>query len=295
MLRKKFVPINDVFDRLYQNRLNTWFDKLTFPHILLVWISIIVIFGLTYFYAASDTSYLFYNIQQKQVTELIDSIYFSFITATSTGFGDIVPTGAFKLIAIVEVISGLLLLAFVTSKLVSIKQDIILTEIYEISYTERVNRLRSSLLLFRQHITSIISKIEHNTVSKREVSDVYITISSFEDSLQEIFGMMGKSTKTQFTRVMAPLETELIFNSIIHSFDKLRELLALMNHHNLEWKREVTIHAIAKCLEVNKYLFEKLNTVKNLSEKAAHDLTSRNNVVVEEIKKELRRENKVSV
>ncbi len=295
MLRKKFVPINDVFDRLYQNRLNTWFDRLTFPHILLVWISIIVIFGLTYFYASSDTSYLYYNIQQNQVTELVDAIYFSFITATSTGFGDIVPTGGFKLIAIVEVISGLLLLAFVTSKLVSIKQDIILTEIYEISFTERVNRLRSSLLLFRQHITSIISKIEHSTISKREISDAYIHISSFEDSLQEIFGMMGKSAKTQFTRVMAPLETELIFNSIIHSFEKLRELLALMNHQNLEWKREVTIHAIAKCLEVNKYLFEKMNTVKSLSEKAIGDLTSRNQVVIEEIKKEVRQENRVSV
>lgn len=295
MLRKKFVPINDVFDRLYQNRLNTWFDRLTFPHILLVWISIIIIFGLTYFYASSDTSYLFYNIQEEQVTQLVDAIYFSFITATSTGFGDIVPTGGFKLIAIVEVISGLLLLAFVTSKLVSIKQDIILTEIYEISFTERVNRLRSSLLLFRQHITSIISKIEHNTISKREISDAYIHISSFEDSLQEIFGMMGKSAKTQFTRVMAPLETELIFNSIIHSFEKLRELLALMNHHNLEWKREVTVHAIAKCLEVNKYLFEKMNTIKSLSEKAIGDLTSRNQAVIEEIKKEVRKENKVSV
>ena len=94
---------------------------------------------------------------------------------------------------------------------------------------------------------------------------------------------------------MAPLETELIFNSIIHSFEKLRELLALMNHQNLEWKREVTVHAIVKCLEVNKYLFEKMNTVKSISEKAIGDLASRNQAVLEEIKKELHRENRVSV
>ncbi len=88
------------------------------------------------------------------INNLPDSIYFSFVTATTTGFGDFLPQGWFKLIVIAEVICGLLLLALVTSKLVSIKQDILLKEIYDMSFYERINRLRSGLLLFRQNLVS---------------------------------------------------------------------------------------------------------------------------------------------
>jgi len=68
--------------------------------------------------------------------------------------------GFFKLISIFEVVFGLLLLAFVTSKLVSIKQDVILNEIYDISFNERLSMVRSSLLLFRQSLSRMMEKIE---------------------------------------------------------------------------------------------------------------------------------------
>ena len=101
----------------------TWLDKLTFPRILILWLFIITFFGLLYYFFANGNSFLFWNINRDTISTVADSIYFSFITATTTGYGDVLPTGAFKIIAIVEVIAGLLLLALVTSKLVSIKQD----------------------------------------------------------------------------------------------------------------------------------------------------------------------------
>ncbi len=286
MIEKKFIPLNDLFTTFQRSKFDTRMDKLTFPYILVIWISIIVFFGLIYYFFAGPASYLYYNFNQQPVQKLSDSVYFSFITATSTGFGDLVPRGVFKVLAIVEVIAGLLLLAFVTSKLVSIKQDIILSEIYDISFKERLNRLRSSLLLFRQHLSRIVSTIEDSTITKREISDIYIYISSYEDTLQEIFTLVEGKRQSYFTKGINALDTELIYNSILQSFEKLRELLTLMNVQKLEWKRDVTQESIRKCIFVNKSIYAKL-TALGLSDKTRAEIIAHNQKVMTDLLKEL--------
>ena len=284
---RKFIPINQLFDKLKNKGLNTWLDKLTFFRIFFIWALIIVLFGIAYYFFASSNSYLLYSRQNYTVNKVIDSIYFSFITATSTGYGDILPAGFFKIIAIFEVTFGLLLLAFVTSKLISIKQDIILSEIYDISFNEKINRLRSSLLVFRQNISRIISKIEENTIRKREISDIYIYIHSLEDTLNETVSLTAISTKSRFKKVLDALNTELLFNSILSSFEKINELITILNQNNTDWKRDIILDLLNRCITINDSLFAKMNSSKHISEKTKLDLNSRKNTVIETIKKEI--------
>ncbi len=281
---KKFISLNQLFSQLRSRGFNTWLDRLTFFRILLIWASIIVIFGAVYYFFSGSQSYLFYQLKNNSPIGLKDSIYFSFITATSTGYGDILPFGHFKVLAIVEVVSGLLLLAFVTSKLISIKQDIILSEIYDISFNEKINRLRSSLLVFRQNLSRVINKIEEHSIRKREVNDIYIHISSLEDTLNEIVSLVNISSDNHFKKILDPMNTELLFNSVIHSFEKLTELIHLLNESKLDWKREVTLDLINRCISLNNALFDKLNVSKNLAEKTAIDLNAHKNKVIEMIK-----------
>ena len=224
---KNFTPIDEFVDQIAQKKVNSWFDKLYFAAILVVWITLVFFFGLAYYFLSSGNTYLHYNPTQSAVQGIFNHVYFSFITATTTGFGDIIPMGYFKVIAIVEVIFGFLLLAVVTSKFVSIKQNIILGEIYELSFHERVNRLRSSLLVFRQNISRIISKVEEKEIHKREISDLYTYISSFEDILREVYGIVVKPENSEYTKTLDPLNTELVFNSVINSFEKINELISL--------------------------------------------------------------------
>ncbi|MBU0628825.1 MAG: potassium channel family protein [Nanoarchaeota archaeon] len=281
---KKFVPLNDLFDKLKGKGLNTWLDKLTFLRIFLIWTSIIILFGIFYFFLSNNHSYLSYLPQNNTISRLSDSIYFSFITATSTGYGDIIPLGYFKIITIFEVIFGLLLLAFVTSKLISIKQDIILSEIYDISFNEKINRLRSSLLVFRQNLNRVINKIEENSIRKREINDLYIQFSSLEDILTEILSLFDISSEKQFKKVIDPVHTELLFNSILNSFEKTSELIMILNQSRPDWRREITINLINHCLSMNDTLFSRLNTQKNVSEKTIADLNSQKNKIIDLIK-----------
>ena len=85
---------------LSHKNIRIFLEKITFLNILLVWTGTITLFGVVYFYLSTSKSYLFSNLGKTTVHNLLDSIYFSFITATSTGFGDIVPIGEFKILAI---------------------------------------------------------------------------------------------------------------------------------------------------------------------------------------------------
>ncbi len=291
-IRHRFVPLNEMFYKLQKERLdrvNTLFDKLTFLHILLIWSSVVIIFGIFYYFLYTDASYLYYNFSHQRVSSLTDHIYFSFITATSTGFGDIVPLGYFKLLSIFEVVFGLVLLAFVTSKLISIKQDVILSEIYEISFQEKINGLRSSLLLFRQNVGRIITQLEEGTLRKREVQELYIYFSSLEDVLHEIEELFPNGEEeTHFTKVLDPVNMELIFNSITQSFEKIHELVLVLNTSQFEWKRDVTVKLIQNCLSINVSLIEKLKSSrKKIGEKIFHDIAIANARIVELIRTDL--------
>ncbi|MFH1607324.1 MAG: potassium channel family protein [Nanoarchaeota archaeon] len=261
---KRFVSL-DYLKRFNRKRFSTWIDKLGFTHILIIWVLIIIFFGLIYWVFQFNGSFLKYNAGGS-VQSISDSIYFSFVTATTTGFGDITPSGVLKLLAVFEVLFGLLLLAVVTSKLVSIKQNYILEEIYELSFTDRVNRLRSSLLLFRQNIDRLISKIEEKSVIKRDLSHIPSQLSSFEDLLSEISSLITKTDTNTFAKNIDPVNAKLIFNSIMNSFEKIEELIEIMNVAGLEWKKDMTINLVTRCLTLNDELFLILNSSKLLKE-----------------------------
>ena len=284
MKNKDFITLNEMFRRLNKmDKVYTLFDKLTFLNIFIIWALIVITFGAVYYFLAGPNSFLLYNPNNTPVNSSLDSIYFSFITATTTGFGDIIPYGIFKVVAILEVVFGLLLLAFVTSKLVSIKQDAILSEIYEISFNEKISRLRSSLLLFRQNLNRIIDRIEEGSVRKREISDIYIHLASLDNVLNEALTFFGK-VGGSFTKVLDSLSTELIANSVMKSFEKLDELIITLNQVKMEWKRDVTIELVNRCIGLNENLFEKIKSMGALPEKSISDLTAQKSKIIESIK-----------
>ena len=255
---KKFLNLHEAFRELRKKKIFS-LDRVDFYQILLTWFLLIFMIGVVYyFFLGKFGANLVSTITKEPITKITDTIYFSFITATSTGFGDIIPLGFFKIIAVIEVTLGLLLLAAVTSKLVSIKQDIILDELYEMSFTEKINRLRSSLLVFRQHASRIITHVEAGTIDKREVYELYVYIHSIETVLEEMLPIVSPEGKHIFTKVIDPVSTELLVNSALQSFERLLELMSTLSKSSLQWKRPVTIATIKRCVSLNRQFFSKV-------------------------------------
>jgi hypothetical protein len=235
----------------------------------------------------SDNAYLFYGFKNSKTSSLGDSIYFSFVSATTTGFGDIIPLGWFKMVSIIEVIMGLMLLAVVTSKLVSIKQDAILNELYELSFTDRVNKLRSSFLLFRQNLDRIISKVEDGNLRKRHISTLHIYVSSFEDTLREAFMIIDRPGNDQFVKEIDPVNMELIYNSVINSFEKINETVSVLDQHRLEWRDDLNIKLFEECIILTEQLFSKLKISEKIIDTTINDLNGRKERVISLLRDEL--------
>jgi potassium channel LctB len=262
---------------------STWLDKATFPVILAVWLLITVIFGLVYFYLTSDSTQLVYTKDHTIVTNLFDAIYFSFVSATTTGFGDIVPIGWFKLVAIAQVVICWLLLAVVTSKLVSIKQDVILTELYDISFKERINRLRSALLLFRQSIDRITTALDEKEFKQKELKLVNGYLTSFDYTLGEIKVAIDSNKDNRYTKDLDSVSTEILFNSTLTSFEKIEEMLQLLEKAKVDWKKDISIGLLTKCTTSFDTLFSSLNK-SGLKEEVAQDLNSRKEYIKEKLR-----------
>lgn len=86
---------------------------------------------------------------------LLEAIYFSFVTGLSIGFGDIVPVGAVRVLAVIQGGACLLVFGAIISKLVSGRQEELTEEIHRIAFEERLGRVRTNLHLVVSEILEI--------------------------------------------------------------------------------------------------------------------------------------------
>ena len=85
----------------------------------------------------------------------LTALYFSFVTATSVGFGDVVPLGPLRGVAIGEAVIGLLIFGAVVSKLVSRRQEQVVSEIHRIAFEDRLERVQTDLHLVLSELQAI--------------------------------------------------------------------------------------------------------------------------------------------
>lgn len=242
------------------------FDRMSVLQVFLFWVIVIVLFGLSYMLISHAHGSLTYARDGVTVTSLLDSAYFSFITATSTGFGDIVPTGANKLISLLEVVIGMTIFAMLTSKLVGMKQERILREVYAISFQERIHRIRSSLYLYRADVGKIIMRLEEDGLRKRELADLWTLGNFFEQRVLEVVELFSQRRRNSFTNDIDVIDTKLLANSLVQSLSRTLELLEELERHGADWRREVTVFAFS---EATKAATHCLETMRHESDGAA--------------------------
>jgi len=120
-----------------------------------LWIGIVLLCAVVYWLLAwspRDALMSSSGAVETGLRGLLPALYFSAVTATSVGYGDIVPTGAARAIAIFESIAGLVLFGCVISKFVSRRQEQLIGEIHRIAFEDRLGRVRTNLLLVRTEL-----------------------------------------------------------------------------------------------------------------------------------------------
>lgn len=258
-------------------------DSLSFPKIFLIWILITIIFGCAYFFLSGPSTYLQVTQTGVAVNSFPQSVYFSFITATTTGFGDITPLGFFRVISIIEVVLGLLMIAVVTSKLVSLKQNVIIDELYELTFSERINRIRSSLLYSRQNINTIMHKVEDGLIRRREIESLYLSFISFQETLEEITLVFQKRSVKEFIQDIDAVHAGILANSILHSLQRIQELITSLNNQYLSWQTKKNIEYVGKIISLVNEVFSEISKRKVIPIDIFNNLLDEKDILVQSI------------
>ncbi len=257
--------------------------KVSFRQIFFFWIGYASVLGVLYYLLSQHTTQgLLYNTipLESSLAGFLTAEYFSFSAAALgfQGYG-VLPLGISRLIAIVEAVSGWVFFSVIISKLLSQKQEILLQEVYDISFDEKINRIRSALYLFRSDVSKIIDKVENNALAQRTINDLWITFTTLETTTYEITKIVHPRKNTQFVKNIDDLNLELVLNSMSMSLAKARDLFTLLNHQKIKWQSDM-IQSIMVALsasitrlkqqlkdkEANKKIIEKMSEVLILSE-----------------------------
>lgn len=109
-------------------------------------VTITVGFGFGYWVLANTgPGYLVFTYETDAHPGLLDSIYFSIVTLSSLGYGDIRPVGPARLLVGLEVMVGLAFFGLLVAKISSVKQDYILRRLYSEAEDEKLARFASDL------------------------------------------------------------------------------------------------------------------------------------------------------
>jgi potassium channel LctB len=132
------------------SRLVELIDRQSTSRLFMVWIALTIFFGMGYWAAGLVHHSGLYEEGRRldgSLHGLISALYFSFVTVTSVGYGDILPRGIARVMAVAEAITGLLIFGAVISKFVSRRQDQAVAEIHRITFEERLDRIQTNLLM----------------------------------------------------------------------------------------------------------------------------------------------------
>src|SRR5262245_37092899 len=199
--------------------------RASFGALLGGWLAMVLVFGIVYFLVqAGPRSEL---VEQGQAVTLslhglATSIYFSFVTATSVGFGDVVPLGPVRVLAIIEAAAGLLIFGAVISKLVSRRQEELTEEIHRISFEGRLGRVRTSLHLVLSELHAIGRTCEEGEPLPRRILPLLESSSMvFAGELHAVHDLLYRPQQVPDEQVMQSLLSTLA--SCMRQFARLAD------------------------------------------------------------------------
>jgi Ion channel len=155
------------------NALLDLLEGLSTSQIFLVWLGMVVACGLLYWLMGfAHRPGLVDSGKPVAVSlgGLLSALYFSFVTTTSVGYGDVLPIGSARILAIFEAVTGLLIFGALVAKFVSRRQDELVREIFAVTFEARLDRVQTNLHLVLSELQSIAMLCDEGVTQPRRVA-----------------------------------------------------------------------------------------------------------------------------
>lgn len=253
-------------------KVTNFFQKVKFSQLFFIWFSVIVIFGILFYLLNAFTSSKLIDGSKAISTNiygLLDSLYFSIITTATVGYGDIRPMGFAKLVAIIEVILGLLLNGALIAKIVSVKEETMLEEIYDISFDAKIDKIRNNCHSDRINISNFFNKIETTQIKKIDNDRLELLYYNLETHLKDISEfLISEESEKEFIKKLDNYKINLILTAIYLAFERYRMLETVLTNNSLTYDQK----RIEKYIRnINMYTKKILSIVSNRRDSAIQE------------------------
>jgi potassium channel LctB len=177
-----------------------WFAQWPLSSLLLAWLATVLGCGAIYWAAGfiGRPALLAAGIPVPlDAGGLLTAIYFSFITAASVGYGDVVPMGWVRMVAIAEGVTALFVFGLFVSKFVSRRQDRLIEEIHLTTFEDRLDRVQTSLHLVLTELQAIAATCQRRDWPRdRLLARIQSAAAIFTGQLRTVHGLLYRPLRT---------------------------------------------------------------------------------------------------
>jgi len=209
--------------------------KMPYTTLMLIWIGLALSFAFSYFlletYLPAHAPTQLSNMSTW--SQFGNSLYYSIITATSTGYGDITPKGISKALASMQSITSMFIFAVLVTKLLGQRQELALQEVHRLTYEDIFHNTRGDLFIVRRDLDAIIEAAS-NTGQLNEDSweNLMICYQQCQSLISEIpeFYDGGNS----FYTIDAKRE-QLLLEGVHRTLHRINKTLDAMSQAGVDW------------------------------------------------------------
>ena len=218
-----------------------------------IWVLIAVAFGFLYYLLPGK---LINSGNGQPVTNILDFIYFSFVTILTTGYGDITAVGFIRVLTAIEGLIGWILFGLIVYRVVSVKEDAILKEIHKLSNDQYLSRIRNFLFISNTNLVRFVKEVQLRKIAKDsviyELSVISTTLKSNVDDTTR-FLLMNESS---INLGLEEEETLLLMNAVNLCMANFLNALMLIPKHPKDY---VLYDNIFKIVESGKKMYNYYN------------------------------------
>jgi hypothetical protein len=221
-----------------------WIARRSIGTLLMTWLLINLACGVAYWLISFAPGHGLREQGQAMghgAAALLEAIYFSFVTGLSIGFGDIVPIGAVRVLAVIQGGACLLVFGAIISKLVSGRQEELTEAIHRIAFEDRLGRVRTNLHLVVSEIQEIAALcVDGKKTPARVQTRIESAAAVFTGELRAIHDLLYRPQE-------APDE-DVLESILAHLEGGLREFGSLMDCMTAELREAPALAANVRVL-----------------------------------------------
>ncbi len=164
---------------------------------------------------------------------LWESAYFSLVTATTVGYGDILPQGLSKGMAGLQAAVGVLIFGILIAKLVARRNDAVMTDVHRLTFESIFYHIRQGLFIVRKDLDTLIREVEHkNQLTENEWENLSSTYLQAQSLIEELPSFYDNSNSYVIDRKREAL----LIDSAQRTLSRVLRLLAALDHKGVDWR-----------------------------------------------------------